>query len=77
MGMVMKKAVQIDSRLLSDEAFYDFFVDYYMAESEARMRQTMEEENIIVLDESESITGAMANTDYVDEAYKEYKKRNA
>lgn len=77
MGMVMKKAVQIDSRLEKDGAFYDFFVDYYMAETEARMRKTMEEQNIIVLDESESITDAMADKEYVDKAYKEYQKRNA
>ena len=77
MGMIMKKAVQIDSRLENDEAFYDFFVDYYIEEKEAKMRKLMEEQNIIDLDENESVSEAMADKDYVDRVYKEYKKRNA
>ena len=76
MGMV-KKAVQIDSRLENDEAFYDFFVDYYTEESNARMRKMIEEEHMVFLDESESITDAMADKEYVDKVHKEYKKRNA
>ena len=77
MGMVMKRAVQIDSRLEEDEAFYDFFVDYYTEEQEAQTRKLMEEHNIIVLDGAESITEAMADKEYVDKVYKEYNKRNA
>lgn len=77
MGMVMKKAVQIDSRLEKDQAFYDFFVDYYTEETEARMRKMIEEHNMVFLDETESITDAMADKEYVDKAYKEYTKRNA
>ena len=77
MGMVMKKAVQIDSRLVNDESFYDFFVDYYTEEKEAQTRKLMEEQNIIVLDAAESITDAMADKEYVDRVYKEYNKRNA
>ncbi len=77
MGMVMKRAVQIDSRLEKDQAFYDFFVDYYTEESEARMRKMIEEHNMVFLDETESITDAMADKEYVDKAYKEYTKRNA
>lgn len=77
MGMVMKKAVQIDSRLEKDATFYDFFVDYYTEESEARMRKMIEEEHRIVLEESKSITEAMADKEYVDKVYKEYTKRDA
>ena len=77
MGMVMKRAVQIDSRLEEDEAFYDFFVDYYTEEKEAQTRKLMEEQNIIVLDEAESVTDAMADKESVDRVYKEYHKRNA
>ena len=77
MGMVMKKAVQIDSRLENDEAFYDFFVDYYTEETNAKIQKMIEEEHRVFLDESESITDAMADKEYVDKVYKEYKKRNA
>ena len=77
MGMVMKRAVQIDGRLENDEAFYDFFVDYYTEESNAKMRKMIEEEHRVFLDESESITDAMADKEYVDKVHKEYKNRNA
>lgn len=77
MGMVMKKAVQIDSRLEKDEAFYDFFVDYYTEETDARMRKMIAEEHRVFLDETASITDAMADKEYVDKVYNEYQKRNA
>lgn len=77
MGRVIKMDVQIDIRLEKDEAFYDFFVDYYTEESNARMRKMIEEQNQVFLDETESITDAMADKEYVDKVYKEYKKRNA
>lgn len=77
MGMVMRKAAPTDSRLLNDEAFYDFFVDFYTAESEERMRKMIVEEHRVFLDESESITDAMADKEYVSRVYKEYKKGNA
>lgn len=77
MGMVMRKAVQIDSRLENDKAFYDFFVDYYTEEKEAQTRKLMEEQHIIVIDGAESIMDAMADKEYVDRVYKEYTKRNA
>lgn len=77
MGMVMKKAVQIDSRLEKDEAFYDFFVDYYTEETDARMRKMIVEEHRVFLDETASITDAMADKEYVDKVYNEYQKRNA
>lgn len=77
MGRVIKRDVQLDARLLDDEAFYDFFVDYYTEESNARMRKMIEEEHQVFLDETESITDAMADKEYVDKVYKEYTKRNA
>ena len=76
MGLVMKN-IQIDSRLENDNAFYDFFVDYYTEETEAQMRKMMEEHNMIVLDEASGIMDVMADKEYVDKVHKEYQKRNA
>ena len=76
MGLVMNRT-PIDSRLLNDDAFYEFFSDYYEKEAEARMRKLMEEENILVLDDSFDFRSAAGDKEYVDEVYKEYKKRNA
>ena len=76
MGLVMNKT-PIDSRLLNDDAFYDFFVDYYTEKSEARLRRMIEEEHILIMDDQFTCRAAMSDKDFVDEAFEEYKKRNA
>ena len=76
MGLVMNNT-PIDSRLLSDDAFYDFFVDYYTEKSEARLRKMIEEEHMVIMDDPYTCRAAMSDKEFVDEAYKEYMKRNA
>lgn len=76
MGMVINRT-PIDARLLNDAAFYDFFVDYYTAEAEARMRTMIEEEHTVIMDDQFSCRAAMSDEAYVTEVYKEYKNRNA
>lgn len=76
MGMVINRT-PIDSRLLNDDAFYEFFSEYYEKESNARMQKMIEEEHRVVLDDPFDFRAAMADEEYVDKVYKEYKKRNA
>lgn len=76
MGLVINRT-PIDSRLESDDAFYDFFVDYYTEKNEARLRKMIEEEHKVIMDDPFTCRAAMSDIDFVDEAYKEYKKRNA
>lgn len=76
MGMVINRE-PIDNRLLNDDAFYDFFVDYYTEESEARLRKMIEEEHIVIMDDPFTCRAAMSDKEYVDKVYKEYTKRNA
>lgn len=76
MGMVINRA-PIDSRLLKDNNFYQFFCDYYEKESNARMQKMIMEEHKIVLDDSFDFRAAMSDEEYVSKVYKEYKKGNA
>ena len=76
MSLVINRT-PIDSRLLNDDAFYAFFSEYYEKESNERMQKMIKEEHILVLDDPFDFRAAMSDKEYVDEAYKEYKKGNA
>ena len=76
MGLVINRT-PIDGRLEKDDAFYDFFVDYFTEKNEARLRKMIEEEHRVIMDDPFTCRAAMSDKEFVDEAYKEYKKRNA
>ena len=76
MGLVINRT-PIDGRLEKDDAFFDFFVDYFTKKNDERLRKMIEEEHKLIMDDPFTCRAAMYDKEFVDEAYKEYQKRNA